>query len=311
MVQFSKIKLLKEYIIDWILVIIFIIGCIMVEKIEPFHRLFSLEDKSIQFPYSEKERVPVWLCMIFALIVPFIIISFVALVIKRSLHDWHHGSLGLLLSVSLTLLITETFKILVGRPRPDLIDRCQPIKSSADAQVYGLSSSEICTRTDLLNDGFKSFLSAHASISFAGLGFLSFYLAGKLHVFDRKGHTYKGFIAVAPLILATYIAISRTQDYRHHWQDVLSGSILGFVLGFYAYHQYYPLLYLPVSHKPFSVRLKTMKPEYKTNFITNEGLEFQISVIKKDDNLSHKVNHEEVKVVVTDEAGEEVKDTNI
>lgn len=34
----------------------------MVEKIEPFHRLFSLEDKSIQFPYSEKERVPIWLC---------------------------------------------------------------------------------------------------------------------------------------------------------------------------------------------------------------------------------------------------------
>lgn len=97
------------------------------------------------------------------MIVPFIIITFVALVIKRSLHDWHHGTLGLLLSMSLTLLLTEIFKILVGRPRPDFIDRCQPIRGSTDAQIYGLSSSEICTRTDLLNDGFKSFLSGHSS----------------------------------------------------------------------------------------------------------------------------------------------------
>jgi hypothetical protein len=54
-----------------------------------------------------------------------------------------------------------------------------------------------------------------------------------------------------------------------------------------------------------------MKPGYKTNFMTDNGLEFQISVTKKDDNLSHKDN-EEVKVVVTDDAvEEEVKDENL
>ncbi|RIA83807.1 phosphatidic acid phosphatase type 2/haloperoxidase [Glomus cerebriforme] len=289
MAKHSKIELLKAYILDWILVIVFIIGCMMVEQIEPYHRLFSLEDKSIQFPYAEKDTVPIWLCFILVLIVPFVTITIVALAIKRNVHDWHHGSLGLLFSISLTLLLTEIFKNLVGRPRPDFIDRCQPIKGSTDAQVYGLSNVEICTRTNLLKEGFKSFLSGHTSNSFAGLGFLSFYLAGKLHIFDQRGHTYKGFVVVAPLILAIFIGISRIQDYRHHWQDVFAGSLLGFILGLYAYHQYYPPLYSPLSHKPFSVRIKKMKPEYKANFTINDGSEFQINVIKKGDVVKEEI----------------------
>jgi hypothetical protein len=36
-------------------------------------------------------------------------------------------------------------------------------------------------------------------VSFAGLGFLSLYLAGKMRLFDQRGHTYKGFIFAAPV----------------------------------------------------------------------------------------------------------------
>lgn len=54
-----------------------------------------------------------------------------------------------------------------------------------------------------------------------------------------------------------------------------------------------------------------MKPGYKANFMTNDGLEFQINVIRKDDILSHKDN-DEVKVVVTDDAVEEkIENTNL
>src|SRR2546423_1086003 len=88
--------------------------------------------------------------------------TFTALVIRRSSHDYHHATLGLLMSFTLTLLITALFKNTVGRPRPDFIDRCQPTEGSVDP-VYGLSNDLICTRTDLLKDGFKSFLSGHSS----------------------------------------------------------------------------------------------------------------------------------------------------
>ena len=51
-------------------------------------------------------------------------------------------------------------------------------------------------------------------MSFAGLGFLSFYLAGKLHLFDKKGHTAKAWLSFTPLAGAALVAISRTMDYR-------------------------------------------------------------------------------------------------
>ena len=46
---------------------------------------------------------------------------------------------------------------MVGRPRPDLIDRCQPPLGATDHPLYGLSTVDICTNTDAaqLNDGFK------------------------------------------------------------------------------------------------------------------------------------------------------------
>jgi diacylglycerol diphosphate phosphatase/phosphatidate phosphatase len=48
--------------------------------------------------------------------------------------------------------------------------------------------------------------------SFAGLGFLSFYLAAKFHMLDREGHAAPAWIAATPLIGAGLIAITRTMD---------------------------------------------------------------------------------------------------
>ncbi|KAL0071474.1 hypothetical protein AAF712_001331 [Marasmius tenuissimus] len=45
-------------------------------------------------------------------------------------------------------------------------------------------------------------------------------------------------------------------DNRHHWQDVFIGSLLGTVMSYFAYRQYYPPLSHEMSHKPYSPRIK-------------------------------------------------------
>lgn len=60
----------------------------------------------------------------------------------------------------------------MGRPRPDLIDRCKPKEGTERDKLVGI---EICTETEhhRLHDGWRSFPSGHSSFAFAGLGYLA------------------------------------------------------------------------------------------------------------------------------------------
>lgn len=67
------------------------------------------------------------------------------------------GILGLLLAQGVNFVITQALKTACGKPRPDLIDRCQPPLGSKDPVLYGLSNSTICTGDPaIIKDGFRS-----------------------------------------------------------------------------------------------------------------------------------------------------------
>ena len=167
--------------------------------------------------------------------------------IRDRLWELNCGILGLLLSEGAAFVITSALKNAAGKPRPDLIDRCQPIPGSQDPPVYGLSNSSICTQTDhaILKDGFRSFPSGHSSSAFSGLFYLSLYLAGKLHLMDSRGEVWKTFLVLLPTVAAALIAISRIMDARHHPFDVISGSLLGILAAYGSYRQYFPSLSEP------------------------------------------------------------------
>ncbi|KAI8637448.1 phosphatidic acid phosphatase type 2/haloperoxidase [Parasitella parasitica] len=250
-----KKRLFISYGKDWVLVIVMIIIFFGIDIITPFHREFSINDTSLMHKYTENESVPVWLLVI-AIVVPALFIAGVSLGIRRSWLDLHSGLLGLAVALSLTIMMTDVIKITVGRPRPDMLDRCQPPHGIENPPLLLLNYT-ICTEdhnTYKFKDGFKSFPSGHASFSFAGLGYLAFYLAGKMHLFDQGGHTYKSFVFCIPFLGALLIAISRLHDYRHHWADVFVGGIIGTAFAYFAYRQYYPSLAAQNSEKPFPPR---------------------------------------------------------
>ncbi|KAK4057152.1 hypothetical protein OIO90_001647 [Microbotryomycetes sp. JL221] len=273
---------------DWAftLVLLCVIG-ILTER-AGYKREFSLTDTSIQHTFAVKERISFGACIGISAGVPVAIILLVGLVWQRSVWDVHNGWLGLFLSCSITTVVTQVIKVCVGRPRPDLIDRCQPVDGAQNAPVYGLVTVAICTVQSghIIDDGFKSFPSGHSSFAFAGLGYLSLYLAGKMHLFDRRGFALKPWIAVAPLTGAALIAVSRTMDYRHHATDVIAGSLLGAGVTFIVYRLYYPSIASPQSHLPFSPRIpRDIAPEQLES--TSEAGEGETLPRHANQNLSH------------------------
>jgi len=162
---------------------------------------------------------------------------------NQRLWEMNVAILGIGLSVAAAVTITGALKNLLGKPRPDVLARCQLPKDYVQLPV-GLTSWEKCTGDPiLLKDGFKSWPSGHSSVAFSGLGYFSIWLAGKLHIMDNRGEVWKTMIVLTPILGAGMIAISRIMDARHHPFDVLSSSILGMFLAWVAYRQYFPSIY--------------------------------------------------------------------
>ncbi|CAH2042098.1 unnamed protein product, partial [Thlaspi arvense] len=216
---------------DWLILFLLVVVDVILNLIEPFHRFVGEEMLSdLKYPLKDN-TIPFWA-------VPVIAILFHSQSSWTGLMSIFYVCSGLLFSVFITGVITDAIKDAVGRPRPDFFWRCFPDGKGVFDQVIG---GVMCTgQKSVIKEGYKSFPSGHTSWSFAGLGFLSWYLSGKIQAFDHRGHVAKLCIVFLPLLVAALVGVSRVDDYWHHWQDVFAGGLIGLTVSSFCYLQFFP-----------------------------------------------------------------------
>ncbi|XP_028786480.1 lipid phosphate phosphatase 2-like isoform X2 [Neltuma alba] len=244
-------KVARTHLHDWLILLLLVFIDVILNVIEPFHRFVGAGMMTdLRYPLKAN-TVPFWAVPIIAILLPLAVIL-VYYIKRKDIYDFHHAILGLLFSVLITAVITDAIKDGVGRPRPDFFWRCFPDGKGVFDPV---TSDVMCTGDkSVIKEGHKSFPSGHTSWSFAGLTFLAWYLSGKIKVFDRRGHVAKLCIVFLPILMAAMVAVSRVDDYWHHWQDVFTGGLIG-VLNrncFFCYLQFFPPPYHADGWGPYA-----------------------------------------------------------
>ena len=156
-------------------------------QIGPRKRPFDIIDRSISYPL-DPETITTSTLILSTLLAPATIILIGSLLIpsssqpsskkasiQRKLWEWNTGWMGLALSYVVAFLVTNGTKEVLGKPRPNLLARCNPdVAKKLNATAGGIGDqieedihlfdSRICRNTGaLLDEGFRSFPSGHSS----------------------------------------------------------------------------------------------------------------------------------------------------
>jgi membrane-associated phospholipid phosphatase len=192
---------------------------------------FAWYDNKYTYPHK-KDSISPGASVVLSFIAPAIVMLVFAIV-RRSAHDFHNAMLGMGEAIGFGYIIQIPLTRAVGAFRPDYLSRV--IKGDPDE----------------ISDGRRSFPSGHATIAFAGYGFLCFYLIGKTKVFHAAyGNLWRLFVVLAPVAAAVAQAVSRIHDNRHSNLDVFAGAYIGLCVAIFGYYANFPGPFNRFSSRP-------------------------------------------------------------
>lgn len=261
-------QLLLQQLLNTVGILVYFLCIYFATSVNPNKIFFIETDPRISFPYmtsqvsvvalvSISSLVPAFFITICTVFIPESILVNVVYSKRSKILIYTHLGCGLLQTLLLTDAVTNTIKIMVLRPRPNFLAYCNYMgyrdamssnnyttyDSLVHAGTVGLWSN--CREQDI--DSILSFPSGHSSFSFAGMMFTAMmfrFFIDFFHNFRFIG--VDGILFIAPLLISSWIAITRIQDHFHHEDDVIMGSMIGIIVSFYTFRscEYYLNHYL-------------------------------------------------------------------
>lgn len=148
--------------------------------------------------------------------------------------------------ISLTGTITNIIKLVVRRPRPNFFMLCDYMHIRDNVTFYLENTvsgafgnySNCFAELSNKNEAALSFPSGHSSFSFCAMLFLALYLRNLMKLPAGQYFTVSSAIASSPLVLASWVAITRVRNRWHNYDDISVGAIIGILCAIATWYNY-------------------------------------------------------------------------
>ncbi|KAK8812416.1 hypothetical protein WA158_007650 [Blastocystis sp. Blastoise] len=194
-----------------------------------------------------------------AYFVPVILVAILVLLFDKD-SKWMDLHVMFILSIKnlcMVTFFTDVWKNVVGRPRPCALDMCGYTKvSNSSSRLFGtlgqIGSINNCSApTKYIWDAFRSFPSGHSSITMSGAVLaLLFFVKFSSSFHHQKPFIYKTYryiLFVLSLAIPCVIGGSRIYDYKHRGDDIAVGYLLGAIISYLDFKQFFTFHYRPYS----------------------------------------------------------------
>jgi len=269
---FTK-KMWAIWILDWILAIGLIIASIVISILpHPTKRNVIWNNPSIAFTETAL-HITTNMNYGIGIGVNLVAVLFFSL-LHKSLYELSVGIITFCEGYGMAHVISNSWKMLVGELRPDFISRCNPMPDVGtliqEQLTNPLSGQNFqCAFPEDEFQGRESFPSGHAVTAAVCGFFLTYYLAGKLRLYDGTAQFWKLFMCYIPALWALCIAGLRVGENGHHGWDAVAGLAVGFSAMTIAYSfNYFSIFDKEKCHLP---RLKGEEEEP-----TNHNMELPV-----------------------------------